>query len=111
MGVATTIANRLSRFVGNQIERELRSGSRVLWDSVRAATYAPFLVATGLLLGHYIDEQHWSYIAIGTVAADGLKHAASTAGSMALNAIKSVVGAHDDDADDGSNGDGDDHTG
>ena len=75
-------------FIGRVIDREFRSASKVVWESARAATYAPFVVSTALMLLHRLDAEHWTAVTLATIAADGAKNAAEAF----FDGVKGVVG-------------------
>jgi hypothetical protein len=84
----------IGRFIARQVQREIHAGSDVLWDSVRSVAYAPFLVSTLLLVGGYLDAEHWTWITAATVAADGMRRSVSTA---VTSISKALQGDDDDD--------------
>jgi len=86
----------LGQFAARLIQREIRAGSDVLWDSVRSGTYAPFLVSTALLIAGRLDAEHWTWITAATIAADGMRRSVSTAVS---GVARTFGGGSDDDAD------------
>jgi len=88
---ATTVLRSVWGWVTLQVERELSNGSKVFWDAVRNALYAPFLVSTVLLLAHRIDEHNWSLVALATVGADGVKKSATAIGASISGAAGSVA--------------------
>jgi hypothetical protein len=78
----------ITGFLGRMFDREAKQASKVLWDSARAATYAPFVVSTVLMVMHRLDSDHWSQITLATIAADGAKSAAESI----FDGVKGVVG-------------------
>lgn len=78
----------LTAFAARLVDREAKSASKFVWESARAATYAPFVVSTLLMVTHHLDAEHWTWVTVATITADGAK---STAESF-FEGLRGVVG-------------------
>jgi hypothetical protein len=95
------VLRALAPIASRLIQREIRAGFAVLWDSLRSGAYAPLLVSTALLVAGHLDAEHWTWITAATIAADGMHRSVSTVVSGASR----VFGGSGDE---GGDEDGDD---
>ena len=91
----------LTSLVTRIVDREARSASKVVWESARTATYAPFVVSTLLVLFHRLDAEHWTAITVATIAADGTKNAVESFFEGLGGVFSRVFGGGDTEADEG----------